>query len=188
MERKKRVTYFSESEEMRKKWGWFFIVGLLLMALGMVMIGSSYTTTLFSVVFLGFFLIVAGIVQLVHAFLARKWKGLFLSLLLAFLYGSTGALCIFKPSLAAVDLTFIIAIFCFVGGLFKMITSLALRFDAWGWLFFNGFVSFILGCIIYSGWPLSCLWVIGTFVGVDILLVGWAWVMLALQAKKFFNR
>lgn len=154
------------------------------MVLGMIVIGSASVATLFSVVLFGFLLVGAGLVQIVQAILAREWHGLFISLLLAILYTVTGVLCITKPALAAIDLTFLIAAFCFIGGLFKIIASCVMRFASWGWVFFNGLVTFFLGVLIYAEWPLSGLWLIGTFVGIDMLLSGWSWLLLSLQAKR----
>lgn len=151
------------------------------------MISSSYYATVFSVVFFGFFLLAAGIVQIVQAFLASKWSGLFLSLLVGILYAVTGVLAIARPEVTAVALTFWIAALCFAAGLFKMMASLILRFDQWGWVFFNGLVTFLLGLMIYSSWPLSGLWVIGLFIGVDLILSGLSWIALSLTGRRYFR-
>ncbi len=178
------ATCFRESESVRRNWGWFFVLGLLLALLGLAMIGSAYTATMFSVLVFGFMLVGGGVVHIVQSVMARQWSGVFLSILLSILYFVTGALCIGNPATAAVNMTLLIAVLCFVGGLFKMISSLVMRFASWGWVFFNGLITFILGSLIYSEWPISGLWVIGTFVGVDMLLSGWSWMMLALIARK----
>jgi uncharacterized membrane protein HdeD (DUF308 family) len=41
--------------------------------------------------------------------------------------------------------------------------------------------------MIYMNWPLSGLWVIGLFIGVDLILTGWSWIILALSARKNFK-
>jgi uncharacterized membrane protein HdeD (DUF308 family) len=184
MGNKKLVTYFSESEAIRKKWSWFFVLGVLLLVLGIAVVGSAYTATLFSVVLFGFLLVGVGFVQIIQAILSREWKGLFISLILSLLYVVTGALCIVNPTIAAIDLTLLLAIFCFLGGLFRMVASLLIRFETWGWFFLNGLVTFLLGILIYAEWPLSGLWLIGTFVGIDMILSGWSWIVLSLQAKR----
>lgn len=184
MERKIWYTHFSESEKIQKNWGWFLTLGILLMLLGMIVIGSASLATIFSVVLFGLFLTAAGVVEIVQVIMARGWNGLFISLLLAILYVVMGILCITKPALAAIDITLLIAAFCFIGGLFKMIASCSMRFSSWGWVFFNGLVTFLLGILIYAEWPLSGLWLIGTFVGIDMLLSGWSWIQLSLQAKR----
>lgn len=178
------TTRFGEIDEVRNNWGWFFALGVLLVLLGCGVISSSFYATIFSVFILGIFLIGAGIVQIVQAFLARKWSGLFLSLMIGVLYIIVGVFFALRPAIAAISITLWIAAFCFVIGLFKMLTALILRFEGWGWVFFNGLITFILGAMIYAEWPLSGLWIIGLFVGIDMILWGWSWILLSLTAKK----
>jgi uncharacterized membrane protein HdeD (DUF308 family) len=178
------TNYFKGTEEARKNWGWFFALGVLLVLLGIGVASTAYYATIFSVFILGFFLLTAGIIQFIQAFLASKWTGFFLSLLLGALYLITGFLCVTKPAAAAVSITFWIAAFLMIAGLFRMVSSLILRFDQWGWIFFNGAIAFLLGLIIYSDWPVSGLWVIGTFIGVDLILSGWTWIVLSLTARN----
>lgn len=175
---------FREIAEVRKNWGWFLALGILLVLLGFAVISSSFYATIFSVFMLGFFLLGAGIVQVIQAFLARKWSGFFLSLMLGILYLLLGFFCVSQPGVAAISLTLWIAAFLIVGGVFRMIVSLMMRSENWGWLFFNGVITFILGMMIYAEWPFSGLWIIGLFVGVDMILSGLSWITLALTAKE----
>ncbi len=177
--------YFRDIEAVHKNWGWFLSFGLILVLLGLGAVVSSYYATIFSVILFGCFLFSGGVVQIIQGLMARKWSGLFLSLLVGCLYLITGFICITKPAMAAVSLTLWIAAFCFVVGLFRMLISLILRFDQWGWVFFNGLVTFLLGVVIYSNWPVSGLWIIGLFVGIDLILSGWAWILLALKARNY---
>ncbi len=172
------------TEEAKQNWGWLLALGILLIVLGTGIISTSYYATLFSVILLGVFLIAAGIIQITQAFLARKWSGLFLALFLGILYLVTGFLFLARPETAAISITLWIAAFCFIAGLFRMLAALLLRFEQWGWVFFNGLVTFLLGLMIYADWPLSGLWVIGLFVGIDMILAGWSWIFLAFSANK----
>lgn len=174
---------FMNVEGVRKNWAWFFALGLLLILFGGVLISSATLTTVFSVIFFGIFLAAAGIVQIVQAFLAPKWSGLFLSLLLGILYIATGAICLVKPEQAAISLTLLIGLLCFIAGIGRMVASCMMQYEHWGWVFFNGLVTFILGLLILSEWPVSGLWVIGLFVGVDMVLLGWSWLLLSLAAR-----
>lgn len=175
--------YFREIQEVRNNWGYFLTFGILLMILGGIAISYGFYTTLFSVFVLGILLIVSGVAQIIQSFWARRWTGLFLSMLVGILYIVTGFLCISRPAESALSITLIISLFLLVGGLYRMLSSAFLQFEKWGWVFFNGIVTFILGLIIYTGWPVSGLWVIGLFVGIDMVLTGWAWVLLALAAR-----
>ena len=46
------------------------------------------------------------------------------------------------------------------------------------------FPTLLLGLMIYKQWPASGLWVIGLFVGIEMLFNGWAWIMLALSLRS----
>lgn len=174
---------FREINGIRQHWGWFLAFGILLLILGMIAISAAFYTTVFSVFLFGILLLVGGGVQIAQSFLARKWSGVFLSLLLGVLYVVTGFLCVFKPTAMAVGLTLWIAAFCFIAGIFRMVNSAVLRFDHWGWVFFNGLITFLLGALILADWPLSGLWVIGLFVGIDMILTGWTCIMLSTLIK-----
>jgi uncharacterized membrane protein HdeD (DUF308 family) len=38
--------------------------------------------------------------------------------------------------------------------------------------------------MILRGWPLTGAWVIGLFVGIEMIFNGWYWIMLALGIKS----
>jgi uncharacterized membrane protein HdeD (DUF308 family) len=41
-----------------------------------------------------------------------------------------------------------------------------------------------MGILIWRQWPLSGIWVIGLFVGIEMIFNGWTLVMLGLTAKN----
>jgi uncharacterized membrane protein HdeD (DUF308 family) len=88
------------------------------------------------------------------------------------------------PAESAIQLTLIIAIFLMIGGIFRIVFALSERFSGWEWVLLNGFVALLLGLMIYKQWPASGLWVIGLFVGIDLIFNGWAWIMLSLGLRK----
>lgn len=186
-EEKIMTPYIRDIAEVRNNWGSFFAIGLLLIILGVIAVTFNVFTTMFSVFLLGILLIVSGAAQIAQSFLARKWSGLFLALLAGILYIVVGFFCVAKPIASATGLTLLIAAFLLIGGLFRMLTSAILRFEQWGWVFFNGLITFILGLMIYADWPVSGLWIIGMFVGIDMILSGWSWVILALTARPRSN-
>ena len=175
-------------EEVRNNRGWFLGLGVLLLLLGILALGSTVFTTLFTVAFLGSLLLVSGIVKVVYSFWARRWGGFFASLVTGLLYLVTGALILWQPGPAAVALTLLIAILFLVSGIAKILGSLTLRFQEWGWVLFSGVVSLVLGGLLIAAWPLSGLWAIGVFVGIDLIVLGWTWIILAMGAKRLPNR
>ena len=58
-------------EAVRRDWGWFLVLGILLIVLGVVALAASGLMTLGTMVFFGCLLIVGGVMQLINAFKAR---------------------------------------------------------------------------------------------------------------------
>ena len=171
-------------DEIRHNWGWFLALGVFLIVLGVVAISCSVLTTLASVVLFGWLLIISGVVQAVHAFWReRKWRGFFLDLFAGILSFVVGFMLLANPLAGAKTLTLLIAMFLLIGGIERIIVSLMAHFHHRTWLLLNGVIDVVLGVMIWRQWPTSGLWVIGLFVGIDMLLSGWSLVMGGITAK-----
>ena len=167
-------------------WLKFFIWGIALVILGVIAISAATMTTFLSVVFLGALLFLSGLVVMIDAFSFwwRKWQGFFLILLSGLLYFILGIMLMSNPLLASVSLTLFLGIFYLVIGTFRVINSLFTKLPNWGWGLFSGLISFILGILILSNWPQSCLFIICLFVGIDLLFIGWSYIMTSLAARS----
>src|SRR5215510_6051234 len=173
------------ASELRGNWGWFLILGIVLIVLGTIAIGSALVMTIASVFFFGWILIIGGVLEAVHAFWREKrWGGFFLDLLTGLLYVVVGWMMVSNPGESALLLTLIIAMFLVFEGLFRIVVAITARFPHWGWVLFNGVISLLLGVMIWRQWPYSGLWVIGLFVGIEMLLNGWSLVMLSFMGRK----
>ena len=168
-----------------KNQSWFFIWGLLLLLLGVVAISATTFTTLISVIFLGFLLLMGGIVIIIDGFTFwwHKWAGLFFHLILGVLYVVAGIMLIKSPLLASISLTLFLGIFYLLLGIFRFIYSFSLRTPQWGWSLFNAIISLILGVLILTSWPASSLFIIGLFIGIDLIFSGLAYIMASLGAR-----
>jgi uncharacterized membrane protein HdeD (DUF308 family) len=175
--------YQTGIHNLRQNWGWFLALGILLIVVGTAAIILSVVATLATVLVIGILALVAAVAQLVSAFQARHWEGVVLHLLIAILYGVFGLMLVARPVQGAMALTLLLGALFLVGGIFRIIFALAVRFHSWGWALLSGVVMFLLGVLIWSGWPGSSLWVIGLFVGIDMLVTGWTWVILALGLR-----
>ena len=105
-------------------------------------------------------------------------------LLTAILGVVTGWLMVRHPGAAALSLTLLLAPFFLVGGLFRAVGSLRLRFPNWGWACLSGVIAFLLGVMLVMEWPASGLWFIGIYIGITPIFEGWGWVMVALAARR----
>jgi uncharacterized membrane protein HdeD (DUF308 family) len=172
------------SGELRRSWGWYLVFGIALIIIGTIALGSALLMTIASVFFFGWLLIVGGVMEIVHAFWHKRWAGFFLDLLTGILYVVAGWMIMSNPKESALLLTLVIAMFLVFEGVFRIVAALAVRYPHWGWLLLNGVISLLLGVMIWRQWPYSGLWVIGLFVGIEMLLNGWSLVMLSLAGRN----
>jgi uncharacterized membrane protein HdeD (DUF308 family) len=170
--------------ELKRSWGWFLALGIVLIVLGTIALGSALVMTIASVFFFGWLMIIAGVMEAVHAFWRKRWAGFFLDLLTGILYVVVGWMMVTNPKESALLLTLIIAMFLLFEGVFRIVVALSARYPHWGWVLLNGVISLVLGLMIWRQWPYSGLWVIGLFVGIEMLFNGWSLVMLSLASRR----
>lgn len=171
-----------------ENWASLLFLGIVLVLLGtLAIVGANYAT-LTSIIFFGTVLAIGGIMQLGYAFWGRKGQGFTHTLLSGVFYTIVGFVLITHPTVAAIALTLLLAAFYTVSGIFKIIVSLVTPVTQWGWLLFSGIVSLALGLLIWSEWPGIGLWIIGLFIGIDLIITGWFWIMISLMAKKLPNK
>jgi uncharacterized membrane protein HdeD (DUF308 family) len=171
---------YEECLRLRHCSAWFLGLGIVLMVVGAMAVGAAFIATLATVLVFGCLLLGGGIVQVVNAFLARSWRGFFLHILAGTLNLVVGLLMIDYPLQAAEGLTLLLACSFLVGGVVRIVYSLAERFAGSGWVLVNGIITLLLGVAIWRHWPESSWVVIGLFVGIDLMFSGWSWVMLGL--------
>jgi uncharacterized membrane protein HdeD (DUF308 family) len=174
-----------EIRNLRSSWIWFLVLGIAMVVLGTFAIGWACLAeiTVAATWLFGFLMIAGGIAEIINAFHAGRWSGTLIHLLLGVLYAVVGLMIVDQPETAAIQLTLIIAIFLILSGIMRIVFAISERFTGWGWVLLNGGITLWLGMLIYKQWPLSGLWVIGLFIGIDLILNGWAWIMLALGLR-----
>ena len=175
-------------EELKRSWGWFVGLGVILIVLGLIALSVSVAVTLVTVILFGWLLIVGGVLSAAHAFWRRRWGGFFIDLFTGILYVVVGLMLVGNPAEGAATLTLLITLSLLLGGIFRIIVALAVRFHHWVWTLLNGIVTLLLGILIWRQWPLSGLWVIGLFIGIDMIFYGWSLVMLGLTARGLPDR
>ena len=173
-----------ELHALRDQWWCFLAMGIALVVMGSLAITVPYIAGTAAVMVFGFLLLAAGITQVVSSFWSGKWSGMLLHLLVGVLYMVVGLMIVEDPAQNMLLLTKLIAIFLIVTGIFEIVAALVHRFHGWGWVLLNGCVTMLLGLLINKGWPQSAAWVIGLFVGIEMIFNGWGWIMLSLGLKS----
>jgi uncharacterized membrane protein HdeD (DUF308 family) len=156
-------------EEVRKSWGWFLIIGILLMILGATCIVKAQTATTFSILALGWVLAISAVFWFIGSLQALGWSGFFIYLLNALIRGVTGYLLIRHPDAGAEGVTMLLAVLFVVGGLFRISGAGVIRFPYWGWTVFAGLVSIGLGVYLVATWATASTIFVGVAIGVDLL-------------------
>jgi uncharacterized membrane protein HdeD (DUF308 family) len=169
---------------VREVWGGTFVLGMLMAFLGLVAIIGAPKTGFLSVILLGAFLVVAGAFEVYHALRHREGGNRLLFLLGGILSIVVGGMLVTRAGVGLAAITFLLAGYFVANGIFHCVTSIADRYLHWGWDFLQGVVSILLGVIVFSQWPNSSLWLVGTLVGVEIFLRGCGLMLAGLDIRR----
>ena len=179
------VGMFRENlSELRASWGWFVALGVVLMILGAAAISASQIASAATALVFAGLMLGAGVAYLIGAFFTRSWGGFFMSLLAGVLHLAVGAIILDRPLEALLVYTLLLAALFFVEGVVQIIGSIAGRFYNWGWALMSGIVSLALGVLIWRQWPLSGLYVVGLFVGINLAFHGATFFMVGLGMRR----
>jgi uncharacterized membrane protein HdeD (DUF308 family) len=163
----------------------FLFFGIALVILGAIAIASSTVTTIGSVVVFGGILLAAGLAESIHSFRARRRDGVLLNVLSAVLYLVVGAMLLSSPLAGALSLTLVISAFLFAAGIIRFAYCVTHRAQPhWGWFLFGGIVDVALAILIAAGWPATGFWVIGLFVGIELMFYGFATIAVSFAIKN----
>jgi uncharacterized membrane protein HdeD (DUF308 family) len=89
-----------------------------------------------------------------------------------------------RPELGAAALTLLLGSVLLVGGVTRIVGGIAEHHENRGWIIANGVVTLLLGLLILFGWPGSTLWVLGTFLGVDLIVEGVTFILLGFSLRR----
>jgi uncharacterized membrane protein HdeD (DUF308 family) len=170
---------------IRHKWGWFVAFGALTALLGLATLGYLVVVgTIASVYMIGLAMIVAGGVEIGVGFKAKSWGWAAAWILAGLLYVVAGAFAFARPLDAAIGFTFILGAILVVTGLVRIFAAFRLEHGPKTMLMVAGIVTTLLGAMILASWPASGLFVLGTFLGIDLLFYGISWIAFGLRLKS----
>lgn len=170
---------------LRSKWGWFVLLGVALLVLGVIAAGNLLIATAASIFFVGTMMIIGGIVEIIHAFGVKSWGTFFWWLLSGILYVVAGYLAFANPVLAAGVMTLFLAISLIASGLVRIWIGFSGRgVEGWGWVIAGGIITVLAGLIIASGWPVNSLWILGLFLAIDLIFQGVTYVGFGFGLRR----
>jgi uncharacterized membrane protein HdeD (DUF308 family) len=137
---------------------------------------------------IGWLVMFHGFIQLAHAFQSKGIGHIAWKLLISACYIVTGILLVAHPLIGLAALTLTLAAFAFALGAVDIVSYFLARapFRS-GWMLLNGIVMLILGVIIWRRWPANSLWVLGSLVGVAMVMTGITRLMMTLTFRKLLR-
>ena len=130
-------------------------------------------------------LLVSGVFQAIHAFMVKTWSGLPAEYAGRIVYAIGGILIMDEPVQGAVVITLLLIAALVIGGVLRVVVALRHRAMGGWWLMaLSGLISIVIGVLLYASLPWSGLWVLGTLIGVELLVQGMTWLMFGMALRR----
>ncbi|MCC8431346.1 DUF308 domain-containing protein [Reyranella aquatilis] len=171
---------------LRAKWGWIVALGVVFLIAGFIAVGSAVAATASAVMIIGIMMIMGGAAEIVAAFSVKGWGKFAVWMLLGLLYVGAGFIAIMNPFAAATILTLLLGAALVAGGVLRIFIAFSMKAAGkpWGWIVVSGLVTLLLGAMIIAQWPASSFFVLGIFLGIDLIFIGSGWVTMGLALKN----
>ena len=170
------------------KWGWFVALGVGLILAGLIAFANTVAFTLISVMFIGASLLVGGVFQVIHAFMTKGWSAFALNLLCGLVTVAGGFLIMSEPVEGSVVITLFLLVSLMIGGVLRIAIALRHReLQYWWLLLVGGLISIGLGVLLYKTLPWSSLFLLGTLIGIELLVQGMTWLQFGLALRRHQN-
>src|SRR5580765_4485033 len=164
---------------------WSLVVSVLMIVSGVLAIGLPMVAGIAVTAVVGWLLMLSGALHLAFAWRGDRAGAVVWEILLGIAYGVIGFYVLANPVAGLASLTLAVAIYLFVEGVLAFVLSFQLRpAPGAGWLLVDGIVTLVLAVMIWSTWPSSAAWVIGTLFGISMLFSGITRFMLSLAVRR----
>jgi uncharacterized membrane protein HdeD (DUF308 family) len=173
------------AEVFRDRWWLFILLGGVLILAGVVSILVPAISDIAARRVLGGVLIVSGLVQVAQSGKMLHWVGFVWHLLLGLLATVGGALIYMDPFAGVITLTILIAIIFAIHGVTQIGFAWKVRGQSgWHWFLISGCIALIVAVLLVMKLPYSHSFTPATVAGISLLVAGWAYVAMALAARK----
>jgi uncharacterized membrane protein HdeD (DUF308 family) len=170
---------------LRAKWGWIVALGVVYVFAGFVALGSVVMATVASVLIVGVMMIVAGAAEIINAFQIKSWGKFLIWALLGVLYIVAGFVTFENPLFAAVLLTLLLGASLVASGVVRLFLAFNMRREMpWIWVAFSAVITLLLGVLILARWPINSVYILGLFLGIDLIMAGAGWIGLGFGLHR----
>jgi len=170
---------------LRAKSGWIVALGVVYLLAGFIALGSVVMATVASVLVVGVMMIIAGVAELINAFQIKSWGKFLIWALLGVLYIVAGFATFENPLFAAVLLTLILGASLVASGVVRIFLAFNMKRETpWIWVALSGVVTLLLGLLILARWPINSIYILGLFLGIDLIMAGAGWIGLGFGLRR----
>lgn len=171
-------------EHLRSRWGWFVAFGLVVALLGFASLAIVGAATLASVYLIAIFMIFIGGTEITVGVNAHRWSSRVLVVLLGLLYIVAGSFALANPVAGAIGLTLLLGAAMLATGVMRAYFATLLP-EGPKWLVgLAGAVTILVGVLVLAGWPENSAYVLGIFLGVDMIMYGASWLNFGLFLRR----
>jgi len=175
----------SLAADLRTATAWSTVLSLLMIAAGVLAIGLPMIAGVAVTAIVGWLLLFSGLFHLAFAWRAGRPGAVLWQILLGLLYGAVGFYILASPAAGLASLTLAIALYLLIEGALEFALWARLRaIPGSGWLIVDGIITLVLAVMIWSTWPSSAAWVVGTLIGISMLFSGITRLMLSIAARR----
>ena len=161
------------------------ITGIILIILALLLLASPIAAGEFVIMIVSAILVITGLAQVIQSFRSPGGGDRIVTAILGAVIAGLGLMVWRNPEIGSGILLVLLMVFFLANGLWKVATAWRFRgASGWIWLMLSGLVSLFFVWLMWSQWPVAGAWVIGVFIGIDLLLTGISMIILAFTARR----
>ena len=145
----------SDMAPLRAGSGWIIALGVVYVIAGFIALGSIVMATVASVFVVGVMMIIAGFFTFEN------------------------------PLLAAAVLTLLLGASLVASGLVRLFLAFSMKRESpWIWVALSAAITLLLGLVILAHWPVNSVYILGLFLGIDLIFAGASWIGLGFGLRR----
>jgi uncharacterized membrane protein HdeD (DUF308 family) len=170
---------------MQTHWRLFLFEGVFFILLGFCAIVIPQLFSVVIVIFLGWIIVFGGVMHVSRALFFPDMPGFGLWLGLGILQIVVGYLLIADPIAGILTLTMMMTLFFAFEGIIKIYLALMMRpLPHWNFVLLSGITALVFALIILAFWSETAHWLLGLFLGINMIMLGVSMVKMSLQHKN----
>ena len=173
------------TSRVRSATTWSIVLSVLMIAAGAVAISLPLMTGIAVGAVIAWLLLFSGALHVAFAWRGHGAAGVLWEILVGLAYGAIGIFLLRHPVVELASLTLAVAIYLFVEAILEFVLWFQLRTSPGSaWLLIDGMITLVLAVMIWSTWPSSAAWVVGTLVGISMFFSGISRLVPALVGRR----